>query len=64
MASNPKRKRRVQSSVARLSARERRELAALERMPDSSIDLSDIPELTDWSTAQVGRFYRRPKTQR
>jgi uncharacterized protein (DUF4415 family) len=41
-----------------MSARERRELAALEKMPDSAIDTSDIPEVTDWSKAQVGRFYR------
>ena len=41
-----------------MSARERKELAALEKMPDSAIDTSDIPEVTDWSRAQVGRFYR------
>ena len=41
-----------------MSARERRELAALAKMPDSAIDTSDIPEITDWSKAQVGRFYR------
>jgi uncharacterized protein (DUF4415 family) len=41
-----------------MSARERKELAALEKLPDSAIDTSDIPEITDWSKAQVGRFYR------
>lgn len=41
-----------------MSAREKKELAALARMPDSAIDTSDIPEITDWSKAQVGRFYR------
>jgi len=41
-----------------MSARERKELAALEKMPDSAIDTSDIPEVADWSRAQVGRFYR------
>jgi uncharacterized protein (DUF4415 family) len=41
-----------------MSARERKELAALEKMPDPAIDTSDIPEVTDWSKAQVGRFYR------
>ena len=41
-----------------MSARERKELAALEKMPDSAIDTSDIPTITDWSKAQVGRFYR------
>jgi uncharacterized protein (DUF4415 family) len=41
-----------------MSARERKEMTALEKMPDSAIDTSDIPEITDWSKAQVGRFYR------
>jgi uncharacterized protein (DUF4415 family) len=41
-----------------MSARERKELAAIEKMPDSAIDTSDIPGVTDWSKAQVGRFYR------
>ena len=30
-----------------MSARERKELAALAKMPDSAIDTSDIPEITD-----------------
>jgi uncharacterized protein (DUF4415 family) len=41
-----------------MSAREKKELATLAKMPDSAIDTSDIPEITDWSKAQVGRFYR------
>ena len=27
-------------------------------MPDDQIDVSDIPEITDWSSAVVGKFYR------
>ena len=34
------------------------ELKALERMKDEDIDLSDIPEITDFSKAVVGKFYR------
>ncbi len=34
------------------------ELAALDAMPDDSIDTSDIPEALDWSEAVRGRFYR------
>jgi uncharacterized protein (DUF4415 family) len=41
-----------------MNARERKELAALAKVPDKAIDTSDIPEITDWSKAQVGRFYR------
>ena len=39
-----------------------RELAALAAKPDSEIDLSDIPEITDWSGAVRGR-YVRPATR-
>jgi uncharacterized protein (DUF4415 family) len=34
------------------------ELEALMRLRDEDIDTSDIPEITDWSKAVVGRFYR------
>lgn len=36
------------------------ELAAL---PDEQIDTSDIPEIKDFSHAEVGRFYRPIKKQ-
>src|SRR6202021_2730328 len=35
-----------------------RELRALTQLRDRQIDTSDIPELTDWSKAVVGKFYR------
>ena len=34
---------------------------ALVEMPDEQIDLSDIPEITNWSGAFVGKFYRPVK---
>jgi uncharacterized protein (DUF4415 family) len=34
------------------------EIKALQRLPDERIDTSDIPEITDWSQAVVGKFYR------
>jgi uncharacterized protein (DUF4415 family) len=37
------------------------ELETLTAMPDEEIDTSDIPEITDWSKAVVGRFYRPVK---
>ncbi len=37
------------------------ELKVLAEMPDDQIDLSDIPEITDWSGAVVGKFYRPMK---
>lgn len=34
------------------------ELDALTTMPDSEIDTSDMPPITDWSKAVRGGFYR------
>jgi uncharacterized protein (DUF4415 family) len=41
------------------------QLAALAARPDSEIDLSDIPELTDedWKIAVQGKHYRPAKAQ-
>ncbi len=49
----------------KLTERRKRELAALARRPDSEIDLSDIPELTDefWQNAVTNPFYRPVKKQ-
>jgi hypothetical protein len=38
----------------------RKEIAQLRRMKDEDIDLIDSPEITDWSKAVVGKFYRPP----
>ena len=35
-----------------------KEITALMQMKDEEIDLSDIPEITDFSKAVVGKFYR------
>ena len=34
------------------------EIEALANMPDEEIDTSDIPEVKDWSRAEIGKFYR------
>ena len=39
------------------------ELDALAAMPDDTIDLSDMPEVTDWSNWTRGKFYRPVKKQ-
>ncbi|MBC7987035.1 MAG: BrnA antitoxin family protein [Sphingomonadaceae bacterium] len=39
------------------------ELEALERMPDEDIDLTEMPEWTDFSRAVRGKFYRPVKQQ-
>ena len=44
------------------SAREA-ELKRLAAKSDADIDTSDIPEITDWTGAVVGKFYRPVKRQ-
>jgi uncharacterized protein (DUF4415 family) len=43
-----------------LTAKQKRELAAIAALPDDQIDTSDIPELppSAWKNALRGRFYR------
>jgi uncharacterized protein (DUF4415 family) len=45
-----------------LSKKAERELRALAAMSDDDIDLSDAPEITDWTGAIVGKFYVPRKT--
>jgi len=42
----------------KLTKAQEKQLKALENMPDSEIDTSDIPEITNWDDAVVGKFYR------
>jgi uncharacterized protein (DUF4415 family) len=48
-----------------LTATQRRQLAALARLPDDKIDYSDIPPLTErfWQNAVRNPFYRPVKQQ-
>jgi uncharacterized protein (DUF4415 family) len=39
------------------------ESARLAALPDDSVDLSDMPEVLDWSRAERGKFYRPVKQQ-
>ena len=46
-----------------LTAKERKSLLKLEKLPDSAIDLSDIPEIKSLPPGYVvGKFYRPRKT--
>lgn len=44
-----------------LTRKQAAELKRLASMREEDIDTSDIPEITDWSGAVVGRFYRPVK---
>ena len=44
--------------MKKLTKNQSEEIRALRRLRDKEIDLTDIPEVTDWSHAVVGKFYR------
>jgi uncharacterized protein (DUF4415 family) len=44
--------------MKKVSRKVAKELAALARMPDDKIDLTDAPEVREWRGAVVGKFYR------
>jgi hypothetical protein len=48
--------------VKKLLGKQKKELRGLVLLPDSRIDLTDMPEIVDWSDAIVGKFYR-PKSE-
>ena len=41
-----------------LTEKQRKELDAVAALSDEDIDFSDIPRITDWEGALVGKFYR------
>jgi uncharacterized protein (DUF4415 family) len=45
----------------KLTKEQQEEIRVLQEMTDEDIDYSDIPPVTDWSKAVVGRFYRPVK---
>src|SRR5579863_2188694 len=47
--------------MKKLTKEQKRDIAAIAAMKDEDIDLSDMPEVVDWSRAEVGKFYRPPK---
>src|SRR3546814_2757363 len=51
--------------ISPLTEAQKAELDALQAMPDSGIDYSDAPTLTEdfWKTAERGRFYKPIKQQ-
>ncbi|MCU7837554.1 MAG: BrnA antitoxin family protein [gamma proteobacterium symbiont of Taylorina sp.] len=47
----------------KISKQSQDEIDHLKNLPDSDIDTSDIPGITDWSNAEIGKFYRPRKKQ-
>jgi uncharacterized protein (DUF4415 family) len=53
--------------MKKLAAALKREIAAIAAKTDAAIDFSEMPEVIDWTGAEVGRFFRpvkRPVTMR
>lgn len=53
--------------MRKLSRVQRRDIAAVAAKKEKDIDLSDMPEVVDWSRAEIGTFYRpgkKPVTMR
>ncbi len=46
-----------------LTPEQQAEINALAALPDDQIDTQDIPEVSDWSGAKRGLFYRPIKQQ-
>ena len=58
-----KRKRMKKADSKPLTAKQKKELAALARLSDDRIDTRSIPEVGNWSGAKRGVFYRPVKQQ-
>jgi uncharacterized protein (DUF4415 family) len=44
--------------MKKVSKKNSKDLAALAALRDEEIDLTDLPEVLDWSGAVVGKYYR------
>src|SRR5947207_12853749 len=47
--------------MRKLTKMQRQELRAAAAKKDADIDFSDIPRISDWSGAEIGKFYRPGK---
>lgn len=47
--------------MRKLSREQKRDIAAIAAKKEENIDLSEMPEVVDWSGAEIGKFYRPPK---
>jgi len=47
--------------MKKLNKKQKRQIAAIAAKKDTDIDLTDMPEVLDWSKAEIGKFYRPTK---
>ena len=46
--------------MKKLNKKQKKQIAAISAKKDD-IDLTNMPEVLDWSKAEIGKFYRPPK---
>ena len=47
--------------MKKLATAQKKDIAAVAAKTDATIDFSEMPEVRDWTGAEVGQFYRPPK---
>jgi len=47
--------------MKKLNKKQKKQIAAIAVKKDADIDLTDMPEVLDWSKAEIGKFYRPTK---
>ncbi len=47
--------------MRKLTKEQKRDIRAIAAKKDADIDFSDAPRILDWSTAEIGKFYRPKK---
>jgi uncharacterized protein (DUF4415 family) len=47
--------------MKKLTEDQKRQIAAIAAKTDADIDLSEMPEVLDWSGAEIGKFHRPAK---
>jgi len=47
--------------MKKLTKEQKRDIRAIAKQKDEDVDFSDIPLVLDWSTAEIGKFYRPAK---
>lgn len=47
--------------MKKLNKKQAEQIAAIAAKKDDDIDLTDMPEVLDWSKAEIGKFCRPPK---
>ena len=50
----------IVEAMRKLSTTQKRQIAGIAAKKAADIDLREMPEVVDWSGAEMGKFYRKP----